>query len=273
MLGLVCMLYEKGMKKGVSSLKSFQQEKVKAAALFNLDYTLNCINFCLENGYIYRVSSAIIPYPDFWEWDKDKELLEKFKKIKKLSSKIRLMIHPDQFVVLNSDRDEVIENSLKILNQQYRLAELLGVSDMIIHIGKKDGVEKFKEIYKNRLSLDLKKILRIENCHYYKVDEVLKLCEDLKISMILDVHHARVTESKDYDVDKIIKTWKKRKPLAHISSGKSFENDRSHSDYISLEDVKKFLWLFEKFDVEVEAKLKEKALKDLSEKLKKFKMV
>ncbi|MGL5611861.1 hypothetical protein, partial [Cetobacterium sp.] len=64
MLGLVCMLDGKGMKKGVNALKNFNLEKVKEAALFNLDYTLECIKFCLKNNYIYRVSSSVIPYPD-----------------------------------------------------------------------------------------------------------------------------------------------------------------------------------------------------------------
>ena len=59
MLGLVCMLDGKGMKKGVSTFKNFDLEKVKEVALFNLDYTLECIQFCLKNGYIYRVSSSI----------------------------------------------------------------------------------------------------------------------------------------------------------------------------------------------------------------------
>ena len=59
MLGLVCMLDGKGMKKGVNALKNFDLEKVKEAALFNLDYALECIQFCLKNGYIYRVSSSI----------------------------------------------------------------------------------------------------------------------------------------------------------------------------------------------------------------------
>ena len=44
MLGLVCMLYKKGMKKGVNSLKNFDRNKVKKAALFNLDYTLQNYN-------------------------------------------------------------------------------------------------------------------------------------------------------------------------------------------------------------------------------------
>lgn len=67
----------------VNALKNFNLEKVKKATLFNLDYTLQCIKFCLKNNYIYRVSSSVIPYPDLWNWKEDRDVLEKLKDIKK----------------------------------------------------------------------------------------------------------------------------------------------------------------------------------------------
>ncbi|WP_047383810.1 TIM barrel protein [Cetobacterium sp. ZWU0022] len=262
MLGLVCMLDGKGMKKGVASLKAFNLEKVREAALFNLDYTLETIRFCRLKGYIYRVSSSVIPYPDCWEWNKDEKVLEKLAQIKKQSSKIRLIIHPDQFVVLNSDSESVIKNSLKILKNQTDFAKLAGISDLVLHIGKKDGIQKFIETFKT-LDDYTKSILVLENCHYYKVNEVLELCEKIEIPMVLDVHHARVTKSEEYDIERVKATWKDRKPLAHISSGKESEDDKSHADYISVGDVQRFEWLFQDFDVEVEAKKKELALEKL----------
>jgi UV DNA damage endonuclease len=261
------MLDGKGMKKGSNSVKNVDPLKVREAAIFNLNYTLECIDYCIQNGYIYRVSSAIIPYPDFWDWENDKEILALFQKIKELSKRIRLIIHPDQFVVLNSDSEKVIENSMIILKQQSKVAQLAGISELVLHIGKKDGAQKFLETFK-KLDSFTKEILVLENCHYYKVMEVVELCEKLNIPMVLDVHHARITGSSPYDIERIKKTWKSKKPLAHISSGKSSEADRSHSDYISEKDRNDFLWLFHDFDVEVEAKKKENALADLTLHLK-----
>ncbi|MGL4980417.1 MAG: hypothetical protein ACRC40_00655 [Fusobacteriaceae bacterium] len=258
MIGLVCMMDGKGMKKGSNSIKNMDFKKIKEASIFNLNYTINCINYCIENNYIYRISSALIPYPDFWDWENDFEILELFKKIKNLSKNIRLIIHPDQFVVLNSDSEKVIENSLIILHQQTKIAQLSGISELILHIGKSNELNKFEKTFE-RLEPFTKEILVLENCHHYKVDDVLKLCEKIDIPMVLDVHHARITDSS-YDVDRIKKTWKKRKPLAHISSGKSSLTDRSHSDYIAKDDYENFIWLFNDFDVEIEAKKKEKAL-------------
>ncbi|MEG0135261.1 MAG: hypothetical protein RR682_04545 [Cetobacterium sp.] len=264
MLGLVCMFDKKGMKKGVSSIAKFDLKKVTEAALFNLDYTLDCIKYCIKNNLNYRVSSSVIPFIDIWDWKKNPQIIIKLEEIRSLSCYLRLTIHPDQYVVLNSNSDLVIENSIKILNYQAELCKYMGIKDMVIHIGKKSDSEKFELVFET-LSPELKSLIRVENCHYYKVDEVLKLCKTLHIPMVLDVHHARVTNSENYDIDEIKKTWKKERPLAHISSGRDYITDRAHSDYILKEDVKDFLWLFKDFDVEIEAKKKEKAVEKVDE--------
>ncbi len=269
MLGLVCMFDGKGMKKGVSSIHKIDKEKLLEAALFNIEYTKKCILFCMEKNYFYRISSSIIPYPEFWEWDKNPDVLQGLNEIKKLSKKIRLIIHPDQFVVLNSDSESVRNNSIKILEQQVKLAELCGIKNLILHLGKMKGAEKFKEVFKT-LNKNIQQILVIENCHYYKVSEILEVAEELKIPMVLDVHHGRVSGSGDYDVEKIKATWKNERPLAHISSGKAFLSDKSHGDFIIEKDLEKFAWLFESFDVEIEAKKKEKALAEVELKLEKM---
>lgn len=271
MIGLVCMFDGKGMKKGSNTIKNIDENKLKIAAIFNLEYTLECIKFCIKNKYMYRMSSSIIPYSDFWDWESKEEIIELFKKIKELSSEVRLLLHPDQYVVLNSDSESVIKNSLKILQQQSRMAKLAGVESLILHIGKKNATEKFKKTFE-KIDEYTKSILVLENCHYYKVDEILKICQEIELPMVLDVHHARITKSETYDIDSIKKTWGNRRPLAHISSGKEKIDDKSHADYISEDDCKKFLWLFKEFDVEIEAKKKEKALFEVRKYLEKNKI-
>ncbi|MGL5051473.1 MAG: hypothetical protein ACRC6E_12730, partial [Fusobacteriaceae bacterium] len=65
------------------------------------------------------------------------------------------------------------------------------------------------------------------------------------------------------DIERVKRTWKTRKPLAHLSSGRDYEDDKSHADYISLADLEKFSMLFQDFDVEIEAKRKELALEKI----------
>lgn len=271
MLGLVCMLYGKGMKKGINSINNINIAKLKEATLFNIDYTLNCLEYCFEKNLFFRVSSNLIPYIDLWEWEKDKEILDGLKKIKITSKKVLLTLHPDQFVVLNSLQEKVCKNSIEILKAQYKLGKYIGVKCIIIHLGRSNASEEFIKIFRS-LPKYLQNILAIENCHYYSVNETLKVAQILKIPMVLDVHHGRITNSKNYSLEEIKSSWKNKnfKPIAHISSGKTFEKDKSHNDFIIFEDVKKFSWLFENFNVAVEAKKKNLAIEDLKEKLKKI---
>lgn len=269
MLGLVCLFDGTSMKKGTNSIKKLDFFKLKDATLYNIAYTVDCINFCIKNDLFYRVSSNLIPYIDCWNWYEDSDILLALDKIKFLSSKITLTLHPDQFVVLNSDSQEVIDNSIKILKFQNILAEKIGVKFINIHLGKKKSPEKFIKTFYT-LPQELQEKLTIENCHYYTVRETLNVAKFLNIPMVLDVHHARITNSSSYPIDEIIKTWKNNIPIAHISSGKNFKLDKSHSDYISEEDLHTFLWLFKLFNVEIEAKKKEKAISLVQNFLNKF---
>ena len=79
-LGLVCMLTTTKFKKGFKGLKSLQEsaevnKKLKEASLHNIKETINCINWCINNEiYLYRISSDIIPFYEFWSWKEEKEI-------------------------------------------------------------------------------------------------------------------------------------------------------------------------------------------------------
>ena len=49
--------------------------------------------------------------------------------------------HPDQFNVINSDRESVVENTLRNLNMQVNLFEAMNYKDgkMVIHVGSSKG--------------------------------------------------------------------------------------------------------------------------------------
>jgi len=75
-------------------------------------------------------------------------------------------------------------------------------------------------------------------------------------------------------LERIEMTWSLMTPKIHLSSGKTFEKDRRHHDYISGEDC---LWLCQVYgghniDVMVEAKQKEKAAMGVMRYLKKSKI-
>lgn len=176
-------------------------------------------------------------------------------------------MHPDQFTVMNSQTQNVVLNSIKILNHHYKISELLGVEDIIIHVGstKDNYKERFIENI-NSLNKNLKDKLLLENCHNMGIEGVIEICEKTTIRPCLDFHHDRIKpSSKNFQtyIQEILKFSKNRVPLAHISSplGKGKKDFKSHSEYISNEDLVEFKKYFDVFDVEIEAKGKEKAVR------------
>jgi UV DNA damage endonuclease len=186
---------------------------------------------------------------------------------------IRLTFHPDQFIVLNSAREEVVESSISELEYQAKVAELIGADVINIHLGgvygdRSASVLRLKRNMK-RLSVRVRRRLTFENDdRSYTAEDVLRFCADTGYPMVYDVHHHRCLPD-DLSVlettERAIETWD-REPLFHVSSpieGWKGTRPERHHDYIDLDDFPKE-WLNRELTVEVEAKAKETAVKKLT---------
>lgn len=123
----------------------------------------------------------------------------------------RLTTHPGQFTQLGSPRKEVITASVRDLEYHAELLSLLRLPDqldrdavMILHMGgifgdKAATLDRFRENYA-RLDEDIKKRLVLENDDVcYSVHDLLPICEELNIPLVLDFHHHNIV----FDEDKI----------------------------------------------------------------------
>ncbi len=255
--------------------KSSQIKKLRSIAVDNLYNTSKILEWCAENGiFLYRMSSDLIPlatYYEDWHWWEDADILKQCDNIKTASQNkgIRISMHPDQFCVLNSEKSNVVENSIKILQYHNRLSCLTGNKLLVLHVGssaggKKTAMERFSANFK-MLDTDIKTKLALENDDkVFTALDVLGLCETLGIPMVLDLHHYRCrNEGEDLSAlrARIIKTWQKKKPKLHLSSGRAYDTDRSHADYITPEDYKMATdFAGNDFDIMLECKEKDLAL-------------
>ncbi|EXJ55563.1 hypothetical protein A1O7_08491 [Cladophialophora yegresii CBS 114405] len=123
----------------------------------------------------------------------------------------RLTTHPGQFTQLGSPRKEVITASLRDLEYHCELLDLLKLPPqqnrdavMILHMGgafgdKATTIARFKENYA-KLSQGIKDRLVLENDDViYSVHDLLPVCEELNIPLVLDFHHHNIV----FDADKI----------------------------------------------------------------------
>ncbi|HWA17245.1 MAG TPA: UV DNA damage repair endonuclease UvsE [Gemmatimonadales bacterium] len=183
---------------------------------------------------------------------------------------IRLSFHPDQFVVVNSERPSVVDGSLQELEFQAEVAALVGADVIVIHGGGKAGGMEASltrlEAGLRRLSRRARGRLALENDdRSFTPSDLLPLCNRLQIPLVYDVHHHRCLPdglSVAEATRRALATWGSREPHFHLSSPRSGWNrgdPRPHAEYLDPRDVPRE-WRSLALTVDVEAKAKERAV-------------
>lgn len=283
-LGLVCITasdavrYRALTRKRLLQLEPYEQRRVlRELYRDNLSRLDRAVSFCHEKGIsLYRITSALLPFADD---PAGEPLLQEFAGVMRgvgeraASLGVRLVLHPDQFVVLNSESPQVVANSVKIMRTHARIFDLLGQprspwAAMILHGGKGGRASQLIESI-GALPEEVRSRLALENDeHIYSAAEILEVCRGAGVPMVFDAHHHVVHERLDsYEhpsVAEMVAAARDTWPvpgwqLVHISNGLAHFNDRRHSDYVTLmpSAYKRGLW------IEVEAKQKELAIERL----------
>jgi UV DNA damage endonuclease len=241
---------------------------------------------------VFRITSKLIPlatHPVTENWDWFNEVKDELQTMGEYARKngFRLSAHPDHFTLLNSPREDVTEASIRDLEYHLRILDGMGLDSsakLVIHVGgsyknKEASIDRFIENYK-LLSSDLKRRLILENDDkIYTTRDVLGLCQELKIPMVLDIHHHWCNNHND-DIgnylEDIFTTWdgETRPPKIHLSSPKDEKHFRSHANNVEASFLLDFLaqakQLDRDFDVMIEAKNKDLALFTLMTELKRM---
>lgn len=294
-LGLCCLFRQAPIKFRTTTARTISR-LVRDAQLARLD------QLCLENAQqllsaldevrrlgvgAFRVLSPLFPLYTHPEYGYQLEELPSAGPIhvtlaevrrRKERYRIRLSFHPDQFVLLSSPRPEVTEASLRELNYQAELAEMIGADVINLHAG---GVYGDKATALHRLAAQIESLpeavrqrLTLENDdRSYHVMDLLPLCEKLNVPLVYDVHHHRCNPDGLTIEEATMackQTWDrvKREPYLHISSPKQGwgANPKPHADFIELSDFPQE-WQSLRATLDVEAKAKESAVLRLKEQL------
>jgi UV DNA damage endonuclease len=283
-LGLVCITHSDEVRYRTVTRKRLLQfdvgertrtlRELYAANLARLNAALD---FCAARGWrLYRMTSGLFPFADDAA---GADVLEEFRAELARTGRratalgIRLVLHPDQFVVLNSDTPQTIANSVKILETHARVLDLLEQPRtpwalIEIHGGKGDRLERLVEQV-GLLPEAVHSRIAFENDEYiYSAARILEVCRRARVPMVFDAHHHVVHERLDsYDHPSVAEmvaaareTWARPdRQLVHISNGRERFNDRHHSDLVEAMPAayRRVPW------IEVEAKHKELAIEKL----------
>ncbi len=283
-LGLVCITASDAVRfrtvtrKRLLQLTEIEQEKVlRELYADNLKRLDKAIDFCYANNIkLYRMTSALFPFADTDLGERVLDSMdEELRRVgdRAISLNIRLVLHPDQFVVLSSDKPDVVKNSIKILATHALIMDKLGQPRdpralLNIHGGKGDRTSQLKSVIRD-LPESIRSRLTFENDEYaYSSSELLEVCLDTGVAMVFDAHHHVIHEHlESYDDPNVAEmlaaaktTWPVPEwQLVHISNGREFFADPRHSDLIA--DMPNCY--YDAPWIEVEAKFKELAIDKL----------
>jgi UV DNA damage endonuclease len=285
-LGLCCLFREEPIKFFTTTATAIARmsradglAKISGLCLANADSLLAALKFCAANGIgSFRVNSQILPIKTHpvcgyrvEELPEADEIVRRFRACGRFvkANSLRTSFHPDQFVVLNSPRPDVVAQSIAELEYQTEVAEWVGADVINVHGGggygnKPQALRDFAKTLK-RLSRRVRRRLTFENDdRTYTPADLLPMCKAEGIPLVYDVHHHRCLPdglSIEEATARALATWD-REPMFHISSpinGWKGRTPERHHDEIDVRDFPT-CWRMLNVTIEVEAKAKEIAV-------------
>ena len=252
------VLKEQGVSFSTMTKKRFfELERTKAIAevsrrtLQNVTTTLETLKHCHKNNWNYRVTCNMFPlitlpqtnliyneYPDYESIEATLNACESFVK----QTGIRISNHPDQFVVLASENENTVSNSIRELEQNAWVMDRLGAErsylhPINLHINKSctpedtskrflDNLSKCSDAIKSRL------VIENEDKGIWNVETLIEHFNE-KVPITFDnLHHkcntGNLKEEEAFHM--CYKTWNDIKPLFHYSeSDPENSNCRAHA--------------------------------------------
>ena len=296
-LGLCCINTQ--LRKGKNPVfcsrtcirKNFTVEKAKGLASKNVKDIVKLIEWNKDNNIrCLRVSSDIFPH--FTDTETEKYTIDFAREDLKLAGDLanelghRIVMHPGQYNQVGAKSSTVLEKTVEDLSHHADILDAMDIDKngvLIVHGGgtykdKEGTIRRWIEQYDD-LPRKVKNRLVLENCErQYSTRDCLEISEECGIPVVFDFHHYECyskihSEEKQEAVksliSEVVDTWGDRRVLMHISE-QGTGRIGHHSDYIEklpdelldvLEDSPSLC-----IDLEVEAKMKEKAIQRIYEK-------
>lgn len=238
--------------------KQSAMQKLCDVIAHNFQTALKTILFCQQNDIAgYRLSSNLCPlltHKDFQmrvcDLPNYSDVVKTAEQIKAaLKNKpIRISSHPSEYITLTTDNDEILQSTIRDLEQHSEIFDLLGLEQsyenpLNIHVRKEgDATAISNNFYKNfgKLSDGVKKRLVLENndnkSGFWTIQNLYKyFYKVLNIPLTFDCLHYRMLNhgESEHDTFHLAKsTWENVTPIFHYSEGivENGVETRKHAD-------------------------------------------
>jgi UV DNA damage repair endonuclease len=217
---------------------SVAEQRVESIIRDNLHAAHRLVKYVSQlpaNRRMVRLGSNIIPmatHPE-WRYIAESQAMQQlqqqeFARIGELArdSDVRLSFHPGQFVVLASDKPDVVDRSIDEFEYHVNMARMMGYGKTFqdfkcnVHISGRRGAQGIIDIM-GRLSPEARNILTIENDEFsWGIDESIKLKSHC--ALVLDIHHHLIHDHEyvwptDDRFRQVIESWRSVRPVIHYS--------------------------------------------------------
>jgi UV DNA damage endonuclease len=180
-------------------------------------------------------------------------------------------MHPDQFVLLNSPDEGVVDRSIRELAYQVSILDLMGLdrtAKIQIHVGgvygdKAASIDRFVENYAD-LDIRIRNRLVIENDErLYSFADCYAVHRRTGIPVILDTFHHSLLNGGESLRDVLMaqrETWKTHDGLPMVDYSTQEEGKRAgaHTEHIVGEDFRKFIRDSQPCDLDLMLEIKDK---------------
>jgi UV DNA damage endonuclease len=259
-------------------LKSYSETRLKDSIKNNLTCLRKILQFNLERKLLFfRISSDLVPFASHpinrFNWQKyfqeDFELIGEFI----IKNRMRISMHPDQFTLINSLKEEIFERSKKELKYHVEILDLMKLdtsAKVQIHVGgvygdKKGSIGRFVTRFNELDGLIVRRLVIENDDKLYDLNDCVKINEQIQIPILLDIFHHRLNNSSNQSnqecFELAVKTWREKRdgiPMVDYSSQKIDGSPRQHAETIDIEDFDLFLKQTKPFDFDVMLEIKDK---------------
>lgn len=241
--------------------QSEQIEKLFEIVSHNLKVTHNLIDYVISLPkplQMVRIGSELLPLyayePAAWIYQSHDVKSYIQSSLASLGEKVRehnlrVSMHPGQFVILNSPKEDLVVRSIAEIEYHADIMDMMGLADSFhpygvavnIHLGcKEGGAELFRKNF-HRLSEKARNVLTIENDEFSNgLDEVLKIADLCPI--VLDVHHHWIAtgeyiEPNDRRVEQVLASWRGIRPKLHYSVSRDELSYKAYQTIINIDEA------------------------------------
>ncbi|WP_276499002.1 UV DNA damage repair endonuclease UvsE [Pontibacter litorisediminis] len=259
-------------------LASYSEERLIETVEQNLACLRRILEYNVKHGLLFfRLTSDLVPFASHevnkYNWQEHFKMT--FRRLGSYikNNNMRISMHPDQFVVLNSPNEQTVRNSIAELVYQGSVLDLMELdttAKLQIHGGgaygdKPSAIQRFAEVYHTMLPDAVKARLCVENDdRTYTLQDCLQLHELTGMPIIFDnLHHECVNNGEPMReaVEMAATTWHPEKDgilMMDYSSQAPNERRGKHVQSIEEQLFHDFLAETEGLDMDIMLEIKDK---------------